>query len=350
MTNPSLPPHVAIGENSWKHALSSLEGYSQILFLSDPKVYSLYGAQLDPGHHPPLLVPEGERGKTIEVASQCWDALHARGADRRSLLVALGGGSITDLTGFVASCYLRGISACYLPTTLLAMVDASVGGKTGVNLLRGKNLVGTFQEPRGIFMDPQWLKTLPEREFRSGLAEVVKYGFILRPQLIDLLENQTTAILAREPSLVQEIIENSVAVKWEVVCNDRKEQGQRVLLNWGHTFGHALETLTGYTELTHGEAVALGMSLAAHLASLLGLGNDATIRRLDTLLTRLGLPTQLPPLAFEELIPLMRGDKKAEKGALSFVIVTEPGQATPVKGVDEQLVMEAIKRKALWSS
>ncbi len=272
-------------------------------------------------------LPAGETHKALSTAGSLYDRLAEIQADRKTALVAVGGGVIGDLAGFVAATWARGIPLLMVPTTLLAMVDSSVGGKVGINHARGKNLMGAFHQPAGVWIDTAHLETLPEREYRSGLAEVVKYGVILDTELFAWLESNADAVLQRQPEAVRHIVTRSCRLKADVVEKDeREETGLRAILNYGHTFAHAFETVGGYGTWLHGEAVSAGMVLASRLAERRGLiGPDMTERQ-ERLLDRFGLPTRPLHWPVEELIETMRGDKKAEAGQLRFVLPRRMGE------------------------
>jgi 3-dehydroquinate synthase len=289
------------------------------------------------GHEVSLLtVPPGEESKSLEEAVRLSRALVRARLDRGSALIGLGGGVIGDLSGFVAATLYRGIPFINLPTTLLAQVDSSVGGKTGVNLPEGKNLVGAFHQPHLVVADVLTLRTLPEREFRSGLAEVVKHGMIADPVLFQRLEEHADRILARDPGALQEIVRRSCAIKARVVEADEREAGPRAMLNFGHTVGHAVEAALGYGAITHGEAVAHGMLVAVALSVRRGLCPEADAVRLRGLLTRFGLPGVALPSP-ESLETYMVSDKKARDGVLQFVLTRGVGSVTfaPVFDRDE---------------
>ncbi len=298
-----------------------------------------------------LVIPAGEQEKTIARFSEVLDALAALGATRDATVVALGGGVVGDLAGFAAACWMRGIDVLQLPTTLLAMVDSSVGGKTAVDLPAGKNLVGAFHPPRAVIADTSALHTLPDRELRAGLAEVVKYGATAvsldacDAHFLDWLEARADALLAREPAVMAEAIARCCAFKAAVVARDPLEHGDRALLNFGHTFGHAIEVEQGYAGtvgagLNHGEAVAVGMVLAMRLSASLGMAPTSSCERLQRLLQRLGLPTAIPPgLDPEALLARMRLDKKADADGIRFILSDGAGSAQVVPGVDEAAVL-----------
>jgi 3-dehydroquinate synthase len=291
-----------------------------------------------------FVLPPGEQEKTLARFGECLDALARLGATRDATVVALGGGVVGDLAGFAAACWMRGVDVVQLPTTLLAMVDSSVGGKTAVDLPAGKNLVGAFHPPRAVIADTATLHTLPERELRAGLAEVVKYGAIFDVHFLDWLEQHAEALLARDDAVLAEAIARSCRYKADVVARDPFERGDRAMLNYGHTFGHAIEAEQGYAGtlgdgLNHGEAVSVGMVLAARLSTMLGLGPQADEDRLCVLLARLGLPVTLPPgLAPDALLARMRLDKKADAQGLRLILWEGAGEARIVPGVDEDAV------------
>lgn len=286
-----------------------------------------------------LVIEPGESAKSVDVASQLWQKLLELGTDRKSVVAAVGGGVIGDLAGFVAATYARGLSLVQIPTTLLAQVDSSVGGKVGVNLPAAKNMVGAFWQPRGVLIDTDVLATLPDREFRAGLAEVVKYGVILDADLFDYVEGSVRAILARDPAALQHIITRSCRLKADVVEQDeREETGLRAILNYGHTFAHALEAVTQYGQWLHGEAVAIGMVCAARLATSLGMLAAGVVERQSKLLSELGLPTELPNLNTDALLDAMQHDKKVEHGRLKFVLPSRIGHVEQVGDLSAEQV------------
>jgi 3-dehydroquinate synthase len=290
-----------------------------------------------------LSVPAGEASKSLTQAERLWNELLALRADRTSVIVAVGGGVVVDLAGFVAASFARGLNFFQVPTTLLAQVDSSVGGKTGINLPSAKNIVGAFWQPRGVLIDLDVLATLPEREYRSGLAEVVKYGVILDESFFAYLEQHADAIAARDAAALEHVIARSCRLKADVVEQDERElTGQRAVLNYGHTFCHAIETVSGYGTYLHGEAVAIGMVCASRLAELLGrIGPDVTERQ-QALLARLGLPTVVSGLDHEALVGAMQRDKKVAHGRLRFVLPSRLGHVELVGDVDAALVRRAM--------
>jgi len=291
-----------------------------------------------------LTVPAGETSKCVAQAEQLWNELARRGTDRKTVVIAIGGGVVGDLGGFIAASYARGLAFVQIPTTLLAQVDSSVGGKVGINLPAAKNIVGAFWQPAGVLIDLDVLKTLPEREFRSGLAEVVKYGVIMDADFFDYLEQNADAISQRDENALEHIIAQSCRLKAEVVTQDeREETGRRAILNYGHTFCHAIEQVSGYGQFLHGEAVAIGMICASRLAEKLGRIDSTVTQRQKTLLERLSLPVGIPPLAEEELLTAMQHDKKTENGKLRFVLPSRMGSVELVAGVDSELVRTVLR-------
>ncbi|WP_240318629.1 3-dehydroquinate synthase [Lysobacter sp. TY2-98] len=294
-----------------------------------------------------LVLPPGEEEKTLDHWRDAIDALADLGATRDATVVALGGGVIGDLAGFAAACWMRGVDVVQVPSTLLAMVDSSVGGKTAVDLPAGKNLVGAFHPPTAVIADTSTLATLPPRELRAGLAEVVKYGAIFDADFLDWIESHVDALLAGEPDVIAEAVERSCRYKADVVARDPFERGDRALLNFGHTFGHAIETEQGYTGasggLVHGEAVAVGMVLAARLSTALGRAPGADADRLERLLTALDLPIRIPAgLEPAALLKRMRLDKKADAAGLRFILWDGAGQGRIVRDVPESRVLEVL--------
>ena len=291
-----------------------------------------------------LVLPAGEQEKTLARFADVIAALAALGASRDATVVALGGGVVGDLAGFAAACWMRGVRFVQLPTTLLAMVDSSVGGKTAVDLPQGKNLVGAFHQPAAVLADVATLDTLPPRELRAGLAEVVKYGAIGDAAFFAWLEHNAEALLARDPDALAHAIATSCAHKAAIVARDETEQGERMLLNFGHTFGHAIETEQGYGGLLHGEAISVGMVLAARLSADLSRAPWSDTARLAALLSRLELPVELPSgLSGGALLARMRLDKKAVSGAVRLILWTGLGQAEVVNGVSDADILPVLE-------
>jgi 3-dehydroquinate synthase len=273
------------------------------------------------------ILADGEQHKTLQTVGSVLDALIAAKLNRDAIVMALGGGVIGDIAGFAASCYQRGVGYVQIPTTLLAQVDSSVGGKTGVNHSGGKNLIGAFHQPLAVITDIDSLDTLPDREFAAGLAEIIKYGCIWDAALFDWLDVNMDALKARDAGALTHAIARSCEIKATVVAKDEREQGLRAILNFGHTFGHAIEAATGYQALLHGEAVALGMVMAADLSRRLGMIDAALQERIRSLLRRAGLPTAPPRIGAARALELMRMDKKVLAGAVRLVLLEKLGGA-----------------------
>ncbi len=324
-------------------------GFSKrIGLVSNPVVHRLYGKAVEDSLRDAgfdvitILVPDGEEYKSLTWASNIYGELLKHRLDRASALIALGGGVIGDITGFVASTYMRGISFLQVPTTLLAQVDSSVGGKTGVNHPLGKNMIGTFYQPRLVWADIDTMKTLPRRELLAGMAEVIKYGIIRDEDFFAFLEKSWDSILDLEPSSLIHIIRRSCEIKADVVSKDERESGLRAILNYGHTIGHAVETVTGYTAYLHGEAVAIGMSIEARLSVLLNLAVNSDIKRIKSLLALYNLPYELPAgISKDSLLSAMKIDKKALAGEMRFVLPEKIG-AMRVEKVSADKVSEVL--------
>ncbi len=327
-----------------------------VLLVSDSIVAPLYAGAVREALHaarPDLaigtfILPAGEESKTLAHFGHAIEALATLGATRDACVVALGGGVVGDLAGFAAACWMRGVDCVQAPTTLLSMVDSSVGGKTAVDIPQGKNLVGAFHPPRAVFADTAVLATLPPRELRAGLAEVIKYGAIRDARFFQWLEQERTALLAMDTEALALAIAASCEHKAEIVARDPLEKGERALLNFGHTFGHAIETEQGYgglgnDNLNHGEAVAVGMVLAARLSAELGMAPASDTDRLQALLAASGLPVRIPAgLAPDALLARMRLDKKNVAGRLRLVLWRGLGQAEVVPDVDESRVLAVL--------
>ncbi|WP_017663625.1 3-dehydroquinate synthase [Baaleninema simplex] len=352
---PQDPYEIAIASDgldrlgSW---MKSLDLGKKAMLVSNPTVFDRYGkraiaaleaAGFEASHY---LFPDGEEYKTFDSVRGFYDAALNEKLERSSTVVALGGGVVGDMTGFAAATWLRGIHFVQVPTSLLAMVDASIGGKTGVNHPQGKNLIGAFYQPRLVLIDPNVLKTLPDREFRAGMAEVIKYGVIWDAELFGQLES--AAKLDRldqlSPELLQEILVRSCQAKADVVSRDEKEAGLRAILNYGHTIGHAVESLTGYTELLHGEAVGIGMVAASRLAVAMDLWDRRCDDRQLALIEKTGLPTRIPQgVDFDAIVAKLQTDKKVKDGRVRFVLPTEIGRATISDRITEDLVRSALE-------
>lgn len=293
-------------------------------------------------------LPAGEQTKTLRYASQLYDRLVSLKADRATTVVALGGGVVGDLAGFVAATFARGLRFVQVPTTLLAMVDASVGGKVAVDHPRAKNMIGAFHQPGLVLCDLDCLASLPQREYRCGMAEVVKYGVILDGEFFDYLEGHIDSAAAGEPQTVRTMVARSCELKADVVEKDEREtSGLRAFLNYGHTFAHSFETAGGYSQLKHGEAVAIGMVCASRLAELLGMIDRESTERQIRVLTKLGLPVRVPShLLRHDLVQLMRSDKKAVGASIRFVLPERIGQVVVKDGVPDELVRQVLNECA----
>jgi 3-dehydroquinate synthase len=314
--------------------------------VSSPLVWRLHGDRFSraTGIDDPILVPDGERYKQIATVSRVWDALVRANADRASTLITFGGGVIGDMAGFAAATYLRGVALVHVPTTLLAQVDSAIGGKVGVNHPLGKNMIGSFYQPHAVVVDPSVLGTLPRREFRAGLYEVIKYGMTSSAGLFDRLRRERAAIFARDPQVLTAIIGESCRIKASVVSADEREAGPRRILNFGHTAGHAVETVTKYRRFRHGEAVGYGMLVAAELAAARGALADADRKALADVIAGLG---PLPPIADisrAEILTAIQHDKKVVAGRLNFVLPTAIGSTAIVDDVTNKEIAAALKR------
>jgi 3-dehydroquinate synthase len=333
-------------------ALLDAHGVSARRFVvSSPTIWRFHGAQVQRamGAVEPILLPDGERYKNLQAVAKVYDALIRANADRGSAIVAIGGGVIGDTAGFAAATFLRGITLAHVPTTLLAQVDSSIGGKVGVNHALGKNLIGAFHQPKVVVIDPQLLRTLPRREFRSGLYEVVKYGMIASRPLFELVARDTKAIFDRDPAVLVPAITESARIKADVVSKDERESGLRRILNFGHTIGHALEAVTKYRRYRHGEAIAYGMLAAADLAVARGALAERERHALAQLITQLGPLPPLADLGIGEVLDGVRRDKKVVNGRLHFVIAIEVGATMTVDDVTEDELVAALERLGLKS-
>jgi 3-dehydroquinate synthase len=323
---------------------------SAALIVTSPTVRPLYAPALAAslaqlyGRVHIVELPEGEAHKNWDSLNLVFDALLEVGCDRKTVLFALGGGVVGDITGFAAACYMRGVPFVQVPTTLLAQVDSSVGGKTAINHPLGKNMIGAFYQPLRVIADLATLDTLPAREVAAGLAEVIKYGPIADTGFLDWIEGNLAALLARDRSALAHAVRRSCEIKASIVGQDEREAGLRAILNFGHTFGHAIETGLGYGQWLHGEAVGCGMVMAADLSVRLGLIEAAYAQRLTDVIARAGLPTVGPRLGVERYLALMRVDKKAEGGSIRFVVLEAPGRAA-VRGATDEIVAEVIEAR-----
>ncbi|GLS15738.1 3-dehydroquinate synthase [Hydrogenophaga electricum] len=369
MTDPSLPTpaepvvRIDLGARSYDirigQGLLALAGSydalpraASALIVTNTTVAPLYAETLRRAISPlytqvlTVTLPDGETHKTWETLNLIFDALLAHGCDRKTVLYALGGGVVGDMTGFAAASYMRGVPFVQVPTTLLAQVDSSVGGKTAINHPLGKNMIGAFYQPERVICDLDVLATLPPRELSAGMAEVIKYGPIADMVFLDWIEQHLPALMAREPVALAHAVRRSCEIKADVVGQDERESGLRAILNFGHTFGHAIEAGLGYGEWLHGEAVGCGMVMAARLSQAVGLVDAAFVDRLIGIIARAGLPTVAPVLDPVDnagrYLALMRLDKKAEAGAIRFVLIDGPGRAV-MRAVPDELVVQVIK-------
>ena len=316
------------------------------LVVSSPLVWRLHGAQLSRAVAigEPILVPDGERYKQLSTVSRIYDALVRAGADRASTLVTFGGGVIGDMAGFAAATYLRGIALVHVPTTLLAQVDSAIGGKVGVNHALGKNMIGAFYQPHAVVIDPLVLATLPRREFRAGLYEVIKYGMTSSAQLFERVARDRKAIFGRAIEALMPIIAESCRIKGEVVTADEREAGPRRILNFGHTAGHALEAVTRFRRFRHGEAVGYGMLVAAELAAARGALAAGDREALATVIASLGPLPPIADLSAAAILEAMQHDKKIVAGRLHFVLPTAIGATAIVDDVKEAELRTALRK------
>ena len=345
---------IEIGDGNLEHVADFVQQRrptSHVVVVTDTNVDPLHADKLadrlteDSIEAHVLVVDAGERSKSPEVAQDLWETMLQEGVDRDSVVMAVGGGVVGDLGGFIAATFARGLDFFQAPTSLLAQVDSSVGGKVGVNLPGGKNMVGAFWQPKGVIIDVQVLATLPDREYRSGMAEVVKYGVIMDADFFKYLEEHADALNARDKTVLREVIARSCRLKADVVeADEREESGRRAILNYGHTFCHAIEAATHYEGVLHGEGVAIGMIGESRLAERLGRIDAAATQRQFDLLTKLGLPTECPAgLDPEELVRLMWRDKKVKDGELRFVLPSRIGAVDLVGDIAEEAIAAAIR-------
>jgi 3-dehydroquinate synthase len=343
----SYPIFVGAGAMRLKDALDQVIPARDVLVVTNTTVGPLYAASfaeaLAPRRCLEVSLPDGETHKTLANVSRLLDVLVANRFARDSCVVALGGGVVGDMAGFAAACYQRGISFVQVPTTLLAQVDSSVGGKTGVNHPGGKNLIGAFHQPAAVFADTDALGTLPDRELRAGLAEVIKYGLIVDPEFFDWLEANANNLLKRDSAALTQAIKRSCEIKAEIVARDEREQGDRALLNLGHTFGHAIESATNYSTWLHGEAVGAGMLLAADLSQRLGWVSGADVERVERVLQKFGLRTDVSTLAASTLAENMKIDKKVAAGRIRLVLLKAIGKSVITGDYDDAALRETLR-------
>jgi len=320
---------------------------SQVLIVTNENVAPLYLKDIEKSlsniNHDVLILPDGESTKSLDSLNQIITCLMEKKYSRTCILIALGGGVIGDLTGFAAACYQRGVKFIQIPTTLLAQVDSSVGGKTAVNHPLGKNMIGAFYQPCAVLADTNVLSTLPEREFSAGLAEVIKYGLIRDKSFYEWLEENIELVIKRDNEALTYIIERSCTNKAEVVSEDERESGVRATLNLGHTFGHAIETALSYKDWLHGEAVGCGMLMAADLSMRLGLLEQDQVDRIKALLDRAKLPTKIPNgITLKQMLENMKVDKKSRDGVLYLILLNDIGDAVITSDYTEQALTETI--------
>jgi len=333
--------------------MADLQLGKKVLVVSNPTIFKHYGeraiASLKSAGFDVVsyCLPAGERYKTLNSIQKLYDVALENRLERSATMVALGGGVIGDMTGFAAATWLRGINVVQVPTTLLAMVDSAIGGKTGVNHPNGKNLIGAFHQPRLVLIDPEVLKTLPVREFRAGMAEVIKYGVIWDAELFAQMEASKNLNQLRyiKPELLNEILIRSCQAKADVVSKDEKEGGLRAILNYGHTIGHAIESLTGYRLVNHGEAVAIGMVAAGQIAVNLGMWQQEETDHQNTIIQKAGLPTQIPAgVDIEAIIDALQLDKKVKAGKVRFVLPTQIGVVTVTDQVPAETIRQVLQK------
>lgn len=323
--------------------------YTGCLCISDDNVFSLYGLQLqnivkDQGlslHT--ILLPLGEQVKNLDSVTHCWKEMHHQAVDKKTLVIALGGGVVTDIAGFAASCYMRGLDLVNIPTTLLGMVDSSIGGKNGINFCHLKNLIGTIHHPKLILVAPHYLAQLPDREFRSGIAEIIKAGIIWDVELFEFLERFMGDLLKKDPEKLKSVIAKACKVKSEIIRIDEKEHQLRSILNYGHTIAHAIETMTQYSLFTHGEAISIGMSCVARIGKLLNYVDEEFVIRQDKLCCAAGLPVHLPKsIEVNELFTLITKDKKSAQGKINLIIPRKIGKADIINDIDQNVIYQAL--------
>ena len=319
---------------------------SKRFVITTEDVWQFHGQTLQEQFHKDdfelLFFPGGESNKRLSAVESLAEKMIARGGDRSSIVIGFGGGIVTDVSGFVAATFMRGVPIVQIPTTLLAQVDAATGGKTGVNLTSGKNLIGSFHQPEAVLIDPDVLSTLPEREYRAGLFEVIKCGVIRGPALFELLERNVDGVLAQKPALVDQLIAAAVRIKAEVVSADERESDLRRILNFGHTIGHAIEAETEYTRFLHGEAIAWGMLAATRLAVILGRLDESDEARIRKTICSYGPLPSARHLNAEHLIARLNSDKKTLKGKVHFVLPTAIGAVTVKSGIPDDTIHRAI--------
>lgn len=339
-------------DNNWIPGLGEqLKGglsFERVLVVTNPQISKLYGAEVinslsSAGYSAEILeIPEGEKHKNLSTPQMIYDFLMEYNYSRQSSIAALGGGVVGDIAGFAAATYMRGINFVQIPTSLVAMVDSSIGGKVGVNHPLGKNIIGAFYQPKCVFIDVATLNTLAKVEFRAGFAEVIKHGVIMDEDFFTYLEDNLTSIFALEPECLKHIITVSCKIKARVVEQDETEKGLRAILNFGHTIGHALEALTHYTHFKHGESVALGMIAASRIAQKMDMIGEDVLQRITALIEKAGLPTTMPTIDTIDLIDRLKKDKKVRNSKVRFVLPQKIGAVLVRDDVPKHFIIEAI--------
>lgn len=325
---------IYIGDKAWERALEYGATRDRVFVITDENVSKLYGAEFP---YPHYVMRPGEEGKTMETVLAIMDEMMRHNLTRQSLIMALGGGVVGDTAGFCASIYMRGIDYVQLPTTLLSQVDSSIGGKTGVNTNRGKNVMGTFHQPKGVFIDPDVLHTLPQREIINGLGEVIKYGIVGDPDFFQYVKRHLTELLELEQQVVLDVLRQCCSLKAQIVSEDEQDRGTRKILNYGHTIGHALEAVTEYKVYSHGEAVLIGMLYEARLAVALGLLPRYGYEEIRDILETFDLDWDIGRFSEEALLTAMLQDKKNRTGQISFILPIQPGQVQEMLLTPEQV-------------
>ena len=342
---------ILVGSNILSDILKDLQKKgigNKYALITDDNVKTLFGSRLQEIFRrenmqlPVVSFPAGEKSKSLRTFAELQGKIHSLGLDRKSAIIALGGGVVGDIAGFVAATYFRGIPFVQIPTTLLAMIDSSIGGKVGVDLEQGKNACGAFFQPKAVYVDIDFLEGLPRKELQSGLAEIIKHALIFDSRLFEFLEKNLRKLISKDKASWMHVIQKNCRIKAAVVEKDEKESGARKMLNYGHTVGHAVETVTQYKKFSHGEAVSMGMSFASRLSVKLGLLSERESLRSTALLQAAGLPVRLPALPIGKMLEVMRKDKKSIGGKLSFVVLERIGKARHDVIVSEELVKEVI--------
>lgn len=332
-------------------AEAGIEAGTKLLVITDERVNKLYGADIEASLQQSKFefrltaVPEGEASKSLDRAKELYDEAVDFGLERSSAVVAFGGGVVGDLAGFIAATYMRGISLVQVPTTLLAQVDSSVGGKVAVNHEVGKNLIGAFYQPKAVIIDLEVLTTLDRRDVKSGLAEVIKYGVIWDNDFFNYLQANSEAIRELDFGVLTKVVQRSCQIKAEVVGEDEREEGLRAILNYGHTIGHAVEALAGYGEYRHGEAVAIGMASAVKLAYKLEMVTEVEVQQQMELVSSLGLPTTFDNLKIDNMIAKTKQDKKVQDGQVRYILPNRIGEVEIISGIAEDLIAEVLEEQ-----